>query len=67
MRLDPRCQAAIGSAGFDHIRVDRALHKEARLAVHPRLRLEGANESLTDDPALLLRVTDASQALEELL
>ena len=54
MRLDALHLVPLRRAGFDHVRVDRPLHQEVRLAQHLRLLLENADEFLADDLALLL-------------
>src|SRR5262245_50355296 len=57
----------VAAAGLDHVRVERALDQEAGGAERLGLALEDANELPPDDLALLLRVGDAAQALEEVL
>src|SRR5688572_19531653 len=52
--------------GFDHVRVQRALHEEARVVPHLLGSiLEDINERVTDAPALLLRITDSGERREE--
>ena len=54
-------------AGFDHIRVDRALHQKRRIAQVVRGLLKEADKGLTDDPAFLLRGGDPFQTVKEIL
>ena len=64
VRLDLRGDA-LGAAGLDHVRVERALDEEARLAQLLGLLFEDADELLADDPALLLRLGHALEPREE--
>ena len=52
-------------AGLDHVRVQGALDEPLHVAELPRLLLEDADELAADDLALLLRVLDAGEQLEE--
>ena len=54
-------------AEFDDVRVERALGQEVDPAELAGLFLEDADELVTDDPALLLRVLDTGQTGEEAL
>src|SRR5690606_12817031 len=65
VRLD-RGRRASHRGRLDDVRVDRALHEEARLGAGFASRLlEDTDEGLADPPPLLLRVLDPLQALEE--
>jgi len=63
VRLDRRRAGA--AAGLDHVRVQGALHEEARVAELLRLGLEHADELLADDLALRLGVRHPGQPVEE--
>ena len=73
VRFNIRC--ALATAGFDHIRVQGALHQEldlralfARFLNELALGLfEGADELAANNLTLLLRVAHASQCGEETL
>ena len=73
VRLDVGC--AVATAGFNDIRVERALHEEldflaagAGLFEYLTLGLfKRANELLADDLALTFRLGDALQRLEEVI
>src|SRR5581483_1328159 len=56
---------ALRAARFDHVRVERPLHEPADVAEPARLLLEDADELTADDLALLLRLLDAGEQLEE--
>ncbi len=66
MRLDRRGDA-FGAARLDHVGVERPLHEPADVAEPARLLLEDADELAADDLALLLRLLDAVEQLEEAL
>src|SRR5829696_6935446 len=63
--------SALASAGFDHVRVEGALHQELNIAgfAHHLTSggLEGANELPPDDLALCLGIGHAGQGGEELV
>ena len=61
--LDRR--AACLRARLDHVRIQRALHEEARVVEAARGFLEHADEQLADRLALLLGIDDAGEPLEE--
>ena len=64
VRLDRRGDA-LGAARLDHVGVERSLHEPADVAEPPRLLLEDADELAADDLALLLRLLDSVEQLEE--
>ena len=64
VRLDRRGDA-LGAARLDHVAVQRPLHEPLDVAELPRLLLEDADELAADDLALLLRLLDAGEQLEE--
>ena len=74
MALDPMC---VGTpCAFDHVGVDRSLPQESfYVALCTRslrgdmrgLALKDANEFLTDDVSLTLRIGDALQRVQEIL
>ena len=54
-------------ARLDHVGVERPLHEPAHVAELPCLLLEDADELAADDLALVLRLLDAVEQLEEAL
>ena len=64
VRLDRRGDA-LGAARLDHVGVERSLHEPADVAEPPCLLLEDADELAADDLALLLRLLDPVEQLEE--
>src|SRR5262245_26712066 len=67
MRLDSYRWASGERHAFDNIRIERALRKKLGAADFLRLCLEHFDEQLPDGLALLLRVLDALERLEERL
>src|SRR5437868_12342587 len=67
MRLDRRGDAILGSAGLDHVGVQRPLNEKPHVTELPRFLLENANELLADDLSLLLRILDAGETRQETL
>ena len=64
VRLDRRGDS-LGPTGLDDVAVQRPLHEPLDVAEPPCLLLEDADELAADDLALLLRVLDAGEELEE--
>ena len=62
--LDHR-RRAVGAAGLDEVRVERALHEELGLHEPAGVLLEDADELVADRLALGLRLGDAGEAGEE--
>src|SRR5262249_52065850 len=65
MRLDGYRWASGERHAFDHIRIERALRKKLGAADFLRLCLEHIDEQLADGLALLLRILNALERLEE--
>jgi hypothetical protein len=56
---------AAGTGGFDHVRIDSTLGQPAHIMETASLLLEHLNEQAAYDLALLFRVADAGQGLQE--
>src|SRR5205085_1726269 len=65
MRLDRRGDPILGSAGLDHVGVQRPLNEKPHVTELPCFLLEDANELLADDLSLLLRILDAGETRQE--
>ena len=62
MGLDPSCDFTILAAGFDDIRVDRALHEKSWTFEMRSCLFKQTNEQLADDSTFLLGIGNTFQA-----
>ena len=67
MRLNARRCPSLRPAALDHVWVKRALGQKRHSPQSPRFPFEYPDETLTDDAALLLRVSHPVQRAQELL